>query len=111
MLVAPQVGDTLDPDNQVAGDVFRRLSIGKAGQTEIMKCFSTFDTVLNAIESASVTKHCERLEIALLGIKANQPGRPLVTVLAENASRVLWLLLAAFGVDELLLPMRIDVER
>ena len=34
VLVAPQIGDTMDPDNQVAGGVFRKLEIAKPLEKE-----------------------------------------------------------------------------
>ena len=77
VLVAPQIGDTLDPDNQVAGGVFKQLQIAKPDQTKIMKGFATFETVRNGIEVASVTKHFERFTFAVLGIKATYAGMPL----------------------------------
>lgn len=92
VLVAPQIGDTLDPDNQVAGGVFKQLHIAKPDQMKIMQTFSGFESVRTGIEAISVTKHFERFNFAVLGIKDTYTGVPLSTVLAEKANDLLWLL-------------------
>ena len=81
VLIAPQIGDTLDPDNQVAGGVFRQLNIAKSDQVQIMKGFATYETLRDGIEQASVTKHFERFTFAVLGIKATYAGMPLGPIL------------------------------
>ncbi len=111
VLIAPQIGDTLDPDNQVAGGVFRQLNIAKADQIEIMKGFSTFEAVRNGIEAASVTKHFERFSFAVLGIKEIYAGRPLGAILTEKTADVLWIVLTALGLCILTLAYPINPDR
>ena len=53
VLIAPQIGDTMDPDNQVAGGVFHALDIAKPQQTEILKSFKTYETIRDGIEQTS----------------------------------------------------------
>ena len=84
VLVAPQIGDTLDPDNQVSGGVFRKLHIAKPQEKEIMLSFSSYETIRNGIEEASPAKHFERLTFALLGIKETYNGLPILKILNER---------------------------
>lgn len=111
VLIAPQIGDTLDPDNQVAGGVFKQLQIAKPQQTEILQSFSTYETIRNGIEVASPTKHFERLSFAVLGIKDTYAGQPLMPILAEKASDLVWLLGIALALILLLFARRLDPNR
>ncbi len=111
VLIAPQIGDTLDPDNQVAGGVFKQLHIAKPDQTEIMKGFGTFETVRNGIEVASITKHFERFSFAVLGIKATYTGLPLWPILVEMLGNLVWIILTALGLGALALGLPINPNR
>lgn len=93
VLVAPQIGDTMDPDNQVAGGVFRTLGVAKPEQIEILKSFKTYETVRDGIEQASPAKHFERFSFAILGIKDIYNGLPIAEVVKERMVDV-WSLLA-----------------
>ena len=111
VLVAPQIGDTLDPDNQVAGGVFKQLNIAKPDQVEIMKGFATFETVRDGIEQASVTKHFERFTFAVLGIKATYAGMPLGPILIEMLGNLIWIFLTALGLGALALALPLNPDR
>lgn len=111
VLIAPQIGDTLDPDNQVAGGVFAQLHIAKPDQVEIMKGFATFETVRTGIEAASITKHFERFAFAVLGIKDTYAGVPLGTILWEKWGDALFILLASIGLGGILLVLPIRSDR
>ena len=111
VLVAPQIGDTLDPDNQVAGGVFKQLHIAKPDQIEIMKGFSTFETVRDGIEQASITKHFERFTFAVLGIKPIYAGMPLWPILAEMLGNLVWIFLTAIGLGVLALALPVNPNR
>ena len=111
VLIAPQIGDTLDPDNQVAGGVFKQLQIAKPQQTEILQSFSTYETIRNGIEVASPTKHFERLSFAVLGIKDTYAGQPLMPILAEKTSDLIWLFGIALALCLLLFGRRLDPNR
>ena len=111
VLIAPQIGDTLDPDNQVAGGVFRQLHIAKADQTEIMKGYASFETIRNGIEVASLTKHFERFSFAVLGIKDTYTGQPLGPILVEKLGDLLWILLAFTGLAGLALALPLSPAR
>ena len=110
VLVAPQIGDTMDPDNQVAGGVFKALSIARPDQLEIMKTYAGFEAVRNGIEVASITKHFERFAFAVLGIKATYAGLPLGPILSEKALDILWIVLAALGLGGLALALPLNVK-
>ncbi len=111
VLIAPQIGDTLDPDNQVAGGVFAQLHIAKPDQTEIMKRFASFESLRNGIEVASVTKHFERFTFAILGIKATYAGMAIGPILTEMWSNLFWILLTALGLACLALALPLNPNR
>lgn len=111
VLIAPQVGDTLDPDNQVAGGVFKQLNIAKPDQVEIMKGFSTFETIRDGIEQASVTKHFERFTFAVLGIKTTYAGMPLGPILIEMMGNLIWIFLTALGLGAVALALPLNPDR
>lgn len=111
VLVAPQIGDTLDPDNQVAGGVFKSLGIAKPDQVAIMKQFSTYETLRDGIEQASVTKHFERFTFAVLGIKDTYTGVPLDQFLIEKKGDLIWIFLTALGLGLLALFLPLNADR
>ena len=111
VLIAPQIGDTLDPDNQVAGGVFKQLNIAKPDQIVILKSFATFETVRDGIEQASVTKHFERFTFAVLGIKATYAGMPLGPILIEMLGNLNWIFLTALGLSALALALPLNPDR
>lgn len=67
--ILPQVGDTMDLDNQLPGGFFASLGLDKAGEQAALAHFKWYETVRDSIEELSPTKHLERLTFALLGIK------------------------------------------
>jgi ABC-2 type transport system permease protein len=111
VLVAPQIGDTMDPDNQVAGGVFAALSVPKAEQDKIKAGFATYETIRNGIEVSSPTKHFERLTFAVLGIKDSYTGKPLGPILAEKRGDWLFLILFALGLGMAVLVRPIHPDR
>jgi ABC-2 type transport system permease protein len=111
VLVAPQIGDTMDPDNQVAGGVFAQLSIPKAEQDRIKAGFAGYETFRNGVEVASVTKHFERFTFAILGIKDSYTGTAIGTVLAERRGDLLFLFLFTLGLGGGVLLRPINPDR
>jgi len=111
VLLAPQIGDTLDPDNQVAGGVFKQLDIEKPHQIEILKSFATYETIRTGIEALSPTKHFERFSFAVLGIKETYAGRPLWPILEEKTGDILWLLGLLATLSGLLFVCRLNTQK
>jgi ABC-type transport system involved in multi-copper enzyme maturation permease subunit len=111
VLIAPQIGDTLDPDNQVAGGVFKQIAIPKAQEKEILASFASYETIRNGIEELSPAKHLERLSFALLGIKDIYNGQPLGLVMGDKGTELMWLTGYLAALLALLLTRRIDFNR
>jgi ABC-type transport system involved in multi-copper enzyme maturation permease subunit len=80
VLVLPQIGDTMDPDNQVPGGFFATLAIPKSQELTVMAHFHFFDVIRNGIEVSSITKLFERIAFAFLGIKDKYNQLPIKTV-------------------------------
>ncbi len=92
VLIIPQIGDTMDPDNQIPGGFFKSMSIAKPQEKEIMARFKTYENVRNAVEESSVTKHYERLSFALLGIKDEYNGKSVGYVLKDRWNDWIWVM-------------------
>lgn len=91
VLIAPQIGDTLDPDNQLPGGLFRTLGIPKPQEKEILLSFKSYETIRDGIEQASPAKHFERLSFALTGIKDIYNGEPIGKIMSERRVDLIWL--------------------
>jgi ABC-type transport system involved in multi-copper enzyme maturation permease subunit len=91
VLVMPQIGDTLDPDNQVGAGVFRTLGIAKLQEQEIMQSFSNYERLRDAVEQSSPAKHFERLAFAELGIKNSYAGQAIGTITRDRVGDLVWL--------------------
>ncbi len=83
VLIMPQIGDAMDPDNQVPGGLFASLQIKKADELTVMSHFAWFDTIRNGIEVSSIEKHFERLTFGFLGIKEKFNQQPLSFIWAN----------------------------
>jgi ABC-type transport system involved in multi-copper enzyme maturation permease subunit len=80
VLVLPQIGDTMDPDNQIPGGLFATLGIPKGQELTVLSHFHFFDVIRNGIEVSSITKLFERIAFAFLGIKDKYNQLPIRTV-------------------------------
>ncbi len=74
--VFPQIGDTMDMDNQLPGGFFASMGISKDEQAKILANFKFYETLRDSIEEASPVKHFERIGFALLNVK---PGFDTLT--------------------------------
>jgi len=83
VLIIPQIGDTMDPDNQVPGGLFATLQIQKPDELKVLANFAAFDGIRNGLEVSSITKHFERLSFAFLGIKDKYNQQPLAFIWAD----------------------------
>jgi len=100
VLIIPQIGDTMDPDNQVPGGLFNSLHIEKANQLLILEKFSRYEKTRDSLEQTSLAKHYERLAFALLGIKDTYNGKSLGFIFHDKIGDVWWISLASifFGI-------------
>jgi len=95
VLIIPQIGDTMDPDNQVPGGLFNSLHIIKSDQLTILEKFSRYEKTRDSLEQTSLTKHYERLAFALLGIKDTYNGKSLNFVFHDKIGDVWWICMAS----------------
>jgi ABC-2 type transport system permease protein len=98
VLILPQIGDTMDPDNQVPGGLFNSLQISRTHQQAVLANFAGFDKVRNGIEVSSITKHYERSTFAYLGIKDKFNQKPLGFALAGTLPNLISLIVASLSV-------------
>lgn len=98
--IFPQIGDTMDMDNQLPGGFFASMGMNRAQEQQIVNKFKVYETLRNGIEELSPTKHFERISFALLGVK---PGFENNT--AWEIVKLKWLNLAGLLVPNILLSM------
>lgn len=79
--ILPQIGDTMDLDNQLPGEYFANLGLDKAGEQAALAKFKLYETLRDTVEKLSPTKHFERVTFALLGIKAQFASNSGVEIL------------------------------
>lgn len=91
VLIVPQIGDTMDPDNQVPGGLFTALQVSKPDEKKVLAKFSTYEKVRNGLEETSLTKHYERFTFAVTGIKDKYNGKPLTVVATAKRNDIAWL--------------------
>lgn len=77
VLIIPQIGDTMDTDNQVPGGFFTAIHVSKDQSKIILQDYTLYENLRNGTEELSITKHYERLSFALLGIKDIYNNKPL----------------------------------
>lgn len=64
--ILPQIGDTMDLDNQLPGGFFAAMGLD---EHQVLQRFQLYESVRNGIEESTPTKHYERISFALLGVK------------------------------------------
>lgn len=97
VLILPQIGDTMDPDNQVPGGLFHSLQItSKHQEKAILKHFTGYESTRNFIEATSITKHYERSSFADLGIKSKYNDQSISKIWSGIFRNVWWLVTGAF---------------
>jgi ABC-type transport system involved in multi-copper enzyme maturation permease subunit len=92
VLVIPQIGDTMDPDNQIPGGLFTSLHIDMATEKSLMTQFASYETGRDLVEQTSTTKQYERAVLAYLGAKAEYSQLSLGAVWAATFHNSLLLL-------------------
>jgi ABC-2 type transport system permease protein len=94
VLILPQIGDTLDPDNQVPGGLFKSLNVDKPHEVAILGHFGTYERIRNDVEQASLAKHYERFAFAMLDIKEKYRGLSLGNLFTRKRADVAWILVS-----------------
>lgn len=84
VLIIPQVGDTMDPDNQVPGGFFASMHVTQDQQKQIITQFNRYENLRNALEVSSIEKHYERLAFAVLGIKPMYNDKSLAYIMRDE---------------------------
>jgi ABC-2 type transport system permease protein len=67
--VFPQIGDTMDMDNQLPGGFFAQMGMTRDQEHKVLANFKFYETLRDSIEEMSPTKHYERVSFALLNVK------------------------------------------
>ena len=89
VLVLPQIGDTMDPDNQVPGGFFKSMGFDKPQEEAVMAKFSGYENTRNFIEQLSITKQYERAGFALFGIKPKYNEMMLSEILVDQLFNII----------------------
>ena len=92
VLVLPQIGDTLDADNQVPGGLFAALGLDRSGETAVLSHFALYEHVRTGIEEISLAKHFERFAFAMSDVPNEYQGFSLGQLLAAKRNDIIWLL-------------------
>ena len=88
VLIIPQIGDTMDPDNQVPGGLFAALQVRKPDEKKVLAHFSNYERIRNGLEETSLTKHYERLTFAITGVKDKYNGASLGSIAHAKRSDI-----------------------
>lgn len=89
VLILPQIGDTMDIDNQVSGGFFASLNLPKNAEKQVLAHYSGYETMRNTTEILSPTKHFERASFALLGIKQQYDGSSLSRIWQDKWQNII----------------------
>ncbi|MEO7572847.1 MAG: ABC transporter permease subunit [Acidimicrobiales bacterium] len=101
VLILPQIGDTLDADNQVPGGLFASLGLGHDGEVSILAHFGTYEKVRTAIEATSFSKHFERFAFAMIDTKPRYRDLSLAQLLDIKTIEVIWMGVYTLGLGAL----------
>lgn len=100
-LILPQIGDTMDTDNQVSWWFFKSMGLARSDEFKVMDHFKTYENIRTSTEQLSITKHYERFEFALFGVKKDFEGKALIYVFREKAFDIFILVLFLFMLIQL----------
>ena len=102
VLILPQIGDTLDADNQIPGGLFGSLGLGHDGEVTILTHFVTYEKVRTGIEATSFSKHFERFAFAMIDTKPRYRELSLSQLLDIKTIEVIWMGVYTLGLGALL---------
>lgn len=91
VLILPQIGDTLDADNQLPGGLFSALTLDRNGETQVLSHFTTYEKVRTGFEEASLAKHYERFAFAMTDVKEKYRGLSLGGLMHEKRNDIGWM--------------------
>lgn len=108
VLILPQIGDTLDPDNQVPGGLFSSLGLDKPQEDLVLSHFGTYERTRNWVEELSFAKHYERFSFAMTDVKEKTRGFTIAELLNDRRADLAWM---AFYVTLAALAMKHTFNR
>jgi ABC-2 type transport system permease protein len=91
VFVLPQIGDTMDADNQIPGGLFKALGLGHDGEVQILTHFTTYERIRTWTEEASLAKHFERFSFAMSDVKERYRPFSLPWLLGQTRNDIAWL--------------------
>ncbi|MEO6882066.1 MAG: ABC transporter permease subunit [Mycobacteriaceae bacterium] len=97
VLVLPQIGDTLDADNQVPGGLFAALGLNLSGETAVLSHFALYENIRTGLEEISLAKHFERFAFALTDIPNEYQGFSLGQLLVAKRNDIIWLVVGVLA--------------
>lgn len=92
VLVLPQIGDTLDADNQLPGGLFAALGLNHDGEVAVLTHFTGYERFRTWTEEASLAKHVERFTFAMTDVKERYRGQSLAFLFGQTRNDIVWLL-------------------
>ena len=92
VLVFPQIGDTLDADNQVPGGLFKALGLNRDDETTLLNHFSVYETIRTRIEYLSFAQHYQRFAFAMVDVKERYRPFGLGWLFARVWTDLAWVL-------------------
>jgi ABC-type transport system involved in multi-copper enzyme maturation permease subunit len=92
VLVLPQIGDTMDADNQIPGGLFKALTLDRNGETQVLKHFTTYERIRTWTEEASLAKHYERFSFGMTDVKERYRPYSLPWLLGQTRNDIGWLI-------------------
>ena len=92
VLVLPQIGDTLDADNQVPGGLFKALGLSRDDETTLLKHFDIYETIRTRIEYLSFAQHYQRFAFAMADVKERYRPFSLGGLFARVWTDLVWVL-------------------
>lgn len=93
VMILPQLGDTLDADNQIPGGLFSALGLNRADETTVLAHFRNYETIRIGLEEASLEKHYERFAFAMTDVLDKYKDFSLNELLRAKWHDIAWLVL------------------
>lgn len=91
VLVLPQIGDTMDADNQIPGGLFKALGLGHDGEVSILTHFTGYERIRTWTEELSLAKHFERFSFAMTDVKERYRPFSLPWLLGQTRNDTGWM--------------------